>query len=215
MMLRHLGGGQRHLDTSMVLLGKVDDCTLRHLPTAGACEQLLGVNFRLQLTACSIKAPIPDFCPPQLYAISIWGFRLDFCPPQVYATNLHAFRSDFCPPQVYATNIHAFRSDFCPPQVYAISICGFLLILWPTAGVRDQHIGQAFFESCKKPKEKKLCKPERQSSPLRGVGSGEGGGASPSPPPFFWLKSNNSDAPTLWKSCLPPCHNLSCILHKT
>ena len=44
-MLRHPGGGQRHLETYTVLLGNVDDCPLRHLPTAGACEQRLRVNL--------------------------------------------------------------------------------------------------------------------------------------------------------------------------
>ena len=57
MMLRHPGGGQWHLETSTVLLGNADDCPFRHMPTAGAYKQRLGVNS--------------DFSSLQLYASSI------------------------------------------------------------------------------------------------------------------------------------------------
>ena len=56
-MLRHPGGGQWHLETSTVLLGNVDDCPFRHMPTTGAYEQRLGVNS--------------DFSSLQVYASSI------------------------------------------------------------------------------------------------------------------------------------------------
>ena len=46
--------------------------------THKACAGILG----------SARAHALDFCPPQVYAISVQGHPLDFCSPQVYASTV-------------------------------------------------------------------------------------------------------------------------------